>query len=129
VLSELTVCRISHGSGAMLRYFHALGDFLSCSASCSAVSLGIVLGLFVADFMSWETQHKSRNPAYGIIRPFTACNDILFHAIFTPRELVNPLCRPPCCTMHQLKENHWQRLTAEGPYPLFHLQWNLQKNA
>ena len=37
--------------------------------------------LFVADFMSWETQHKSRNPAYGIIRPFTACNDILFHAI------------------------------------------------
>ena len=29
-------------------------------------------------FMSWETQHKSRNPADGIIRPFTACNDILF---------------------------------------------------
>ena len=28
--------------------------------------------------MSWETQHKSRNPADGIIRPFTACNDILF---------------------------------------------------
>ena len=27
-------------------------------------------------FMSWETQHKSRNPADGIIRPFTACNDI-----------------------------------------------------
>ena len=26
--------------------------------------------------MSWETQHKSRNPADGIIRPFTACNDI-----------------------------------------------------
>ena len=26
--------------------------------------------------MSWETQHKSRNPADGIMRPFTACNDI-----------------------------------------------------
>ena len=26
--------------------------------------------------------------------------------ICTPRELVNPPRRPPCCTLHQLKENH-----------------------
>ena len=32
--------------------------------------------------MSWETQHKSRNPADGIIRPFTACNDILMRYVY-----------------------------------------------
>ena len=37
---------------------------------------------------------------------------------FTPRELVNPLCRPPCCTMHQPKGNHMAETNRGRALPL-----------
>ena len=38
--------------------------------------------------------------------------------IASPRWLVNPLCRPPCCTMHQPKENHMAETNRGRALPL-----------
>ena len=44
--------------------------------------------------------------ARGRLGPWTqTCSSVISY-VFTPRELVNPLCRSPCCTKHQPKENH-----------------------
>ena len=36
----------------------------------------------------------------------------------SPRGLVNPLCRSPCCTMHQPKENHMAETNRGRALPL-----------
>ena len=38
--------------------------------------------------------------------------------IASSRWLVNPLCRPPCCTMHQPKENHMAETNRGRAVPL-----------
>ena len=102
-----TTCNLQ-GSGAvllLLPYSSIWNDSEQATCELPLLSLfvrGHVISNVLESFADWTMFHAAERRQCEL--PLLSVATHMHY--FTPRELVNPLCRPPCCTMHQPKENH-----------------------